>query len=368
MKLQYFYASNTSQGFISHFESLYEKTPEMKMYILKGGPGTGKSSLMKKVASIAENFYEDVILVPCSSDPDSLDAVIIPDKKICIADGTSPHILEPKFPGVVEEIINLGECWDGKKLNANGNEIIKLTKLNSHYHRKCMQFLAAAATLKKDSFRLSKKHLDAKKIRRFATRFASKNFDTPSGKIGREEKRFLSAVTPKGLVFCSETVENLCDKITVIKDDTGASAAAILQELRCYALGCGHDIITSYCPVFPDILEHIIIPDLHLAILTSNSFHNLKFEKQKTVHSRRFICDSSDISNRSSFNLKAERELIDSAIEQMQKAKANHDELEGFYIHAMNFDLLNSKTAELLSGIESLFNVSDDVLNILNTD
>jgi len=368
MKLQYFYASNTSQGFISCFDSLYEKTPEMKMYILKGGPGTGKSSLMKKVVSVAERFDEDVILVPCSSDPDSLDAVIIPNKKICIADGTSPHILEPKFPGVVEEIINLGDCWDSKKLKANGREIIKLTKSNSHYHRKCMQFLAAAATLKKDNLRLSKKHLDVKKIRRFATRFASKNFDTPSGKIGREEKRFLSAVTPKGLIFCSETIEKLCNKITVIKDDTGASAAAILQELRCYALGCGHNIITSYCPVFPDILEHIIIPELRLAVLTSNSFHNLKFEKQKTVHSRRFICDSSDISNRTSFNLKAEKELLDSAIEQMQKAKANHDELEGFYIHAMNFDLLNSKTSELLSGIESLFNVGDDVLDVLDTD
>ena len=160
MKLQYFYASNTSQGFISCFDSLYEKTPEMKMYILKGGPGTGKSSLMKKFVSVAERFDEDVILVPCSSDPDSLDAVIIPNKKICIADGTSPHILEPKFPGVVEEIINLGDCWDSKKLKANGREIIKLTKSNSHYHRKCMQFLAAAATLKKDNLRLSKKHLD----------------------------------------------------------------------------------------------------------------------------------------------------------------------------------------------------------------
>jgi len=368
MKLKYFYGSNTSQGFISYFENLYEKTPEMKMYILKGGPGTGKSSLMKKVAGMADNFYEDVILAPCSSDPDSLDAVIIPSQKICIADGTSPHILEPKFPGVVEEIINLGECWDGGKLKANGNEIIKLTKQNSAYHRKCMQFLAAAASVKKDNLRLAKKHLDAKKIRRFATRFASKNFDSPSGKIGKETRLFLSAVTPKGLVFFDETVENLCDRITVIKDDIGASAAAVLQELRCYALGCGHDIITSYCPVYPEILEHLIIPELHLAVVTSNSFHNIKFTNQKTVHSRRFISDACDIANRTAFNLKAEKELLDSAIEQMQKAKANHDELEGFYIQAMNFDLLNSRTSDLLSGIESLFDVGDDVLDILDTD
>ena len=368
MKLRYFYGSNTSQGFISCFDNLYEKTPEMKMYILKGGPGTGKSSLMKKVADIADKFYEDLILAPCSSDPDSLDAVIIRSKKICIADGTSPHVLEPKFPGVVEEIINLGECWDGEKLKANGNEIIKLTRQNSAYHRKCMQFLAAAASVKKDNLHLAKKYLDIKKIRRFSTRFASKHFDSPSGKIGKENKRFLSAVTPKGLVFFDETIDELCDHITVIKDDIGASAAAVLQELRCYALGCGHDIVTSYCPVFPEILEHIIIPELRLAVITSNSFHNVKFEHQKTVNSRRFISDTCDIANRTAFNLKAEKELLESAIEQMQKAKANHDELEGFYIQAMNFDLLNSKTSELLSGIESLFNVGNDVLNVLDTD
>ena len=54
--------------------------------------------------------------VLCSSDPDSLDGVIFPQIRACIADGTSPHVIEPRFPGAVEELVNLGDYWDEEQL------------------------------------------------------------------------------------------------------------------------------------------------------------------------------------------------------------------------------------------------------------
>lgn len=38
-------------------------------------------------------------LIPCASDPDSLDAIIDYDGRLAMADGTAPHVIEAKFPG-----------------------------------------------------------------------------------------------------------------------------------------------------------------------------------------------------------------------------------------------------------------------------
>ena len=69
---------------------------EYYTYILKGGPGTGKSRMMKK---IADRFAkdEDVTCFYCSADPDSLDAVMMHTSKVLVVDGTPPHVSEPRL-------------------------------------------------------------------------------------------------------------------------------------------------------------------------------------------------------------------------------------------------------------------------------
>ena len=67
----------------------------------------GKSTLMKKIAGQFEDT-EDVTVFYCSSDPDSLDAVVLHSSKVVIVDGTARHVFDPKYPGIGETIINLG--------------------------------------------------------------------------------------------------------------------------------------------------------------------------------------------------------------------------------------------------------------------
>ena len=65
----------------------------------------------------------DVEYFHCSSDPNSLDGIIINDLKIALIDGTAPHTLEPKYAGAVEMIINIGDFFDEKRLILQKNEI-----------------------------------------------------------------------------------------------------------------------------------------------------------------------------------------------------------------------------------------------------
>jgi nucleoside-triphosphatase THEP1 len=88
-KRSYFASANGSQGFVSLFD--YVLKDAERVYIIKGGPGCGKSTFMKKVgeALLEDGFSVDFVY--CSSDKDSLDAIVVNDIKFVIVDGTAPH-------------------------------------------------------------------------------------------------------------------------------------------------------------------------------------------------------------------------------------------------------------------------------------
>ena len=119
----FFMATNTPDGFYSLFKELYDPYSDWKMYIIKGGPGTGKSTIIKAVAAQAELKGLFTEIIHCSSDPQSLDAVIIPEIKVAVADGTSPHIINPVFPGVCEHTVDLSCCWNSDLLKNDSSKI-----------------------------------------------------------------------------------------------------------------------------------------------------------------------------------------------------------------------------------------------------
>ena len=114
--VHFFLGANSPGGFYSLYDQLIDREQAEELYILKGGPGCGKSSLMRKVGSAMEERGLAVEYIDCSGDPDSLDAVVIPALKTAVVDGTAPHVVEPKYPGLVESYVNLGNCYDREGL------------------------------------------------------------------------------------------------------------------------------------------------------------------------------------------------------------------------------------------------------------
>lgn len=95
LNLQYFLGANSPGGFYSLYHELLPTKQAKAIYILKGGAGCGKSSLMRRVARHAEAVGLDTVSILCSGDPDSLDALILPQRGIAIVDGTAPHGTAP---------------------------------------------------------------------------------------------------------------------------------------------------------------------------------------------------------------------------------------------------------------------------------
>lgn len=132
-----------------------------KRLFIKGYPGTGKSSMMKKFANEALNRGFDVQLVWCGLDSNSIDMVILPELKFCIFDSTEPHVYFPDENRPGDEIFDIAKhCHPSEEEENNITEIvakykaamaeaIHYAKLYADEERKVREAIDAALNLDK---------------------------------------------------------------------------------------------------------------------------------------------------------------------------------------------------------------------------
>lgn len=350
----FFLGANTPEGFLSLFSELYFPEDGWRLYILKGGPGTGKSSVMKKTAAAAEKRGAYCERIYCSSDPASLDAVILPGLRVSVADGTPPHVIEPRFPGVSEKFVDLGAYRDDGRLAADRDAVIAATLENSLEHKKCVGFLKAAETAVADSRYLIGESTDALRLKQFAVRLADSLLPTGASRPGVRRRRFLNAPTPAGMTVFYETAASLCEKKVVLDDAYGVCAPVILRILSDRAVKAGLTVTECPCALRGGrTLSHLLIPELSLGIFTDDAHTDFGGDADKTVRCARFTAPGvfRDHKNRLAFNAKAYGEFTAEAVKKLAAAKAVHDELEKYYIAAMDFDGVRERTDRLIEEI-----------------
>lgn len=92
-----FFGAATAFGSVDHIPSVTAGL--RKRYFVKGRPGTGKSTLLKRVAAAAKERGFAVELYRCSLDPNSADMVVVRELGFCIFDSTAPHEYFPDREG-----------------------------------------------------------------------------------------------------------------------------------------------------------------------------------------------------------------------------------------------------------------------------
>jgi len=125
---RYFLGANSAEGFFSCYDSFCSPEKGNFLWVIKGGPGCGKSSFMKKIGAAAEQLGMDVEYVQCSGDPDSVDGVYLPALKLGYVDGTAPHIQDVAYPAVRGAYLDLGQFYDRDLLQKRAEDIIRCTK------------------------------------------------------------------------------------------------------------------------------------------------------------------------------------------------------------------------------------------------
>ena len=338
---KFFLGANSAEGFVSYFGDCYIPG-EWHAYIIKGGPGSGKSSFMKYIAKKAEDRGYTVTLCPCSSDPNSLDGVIIEEIKTAVLDGTAPHVVEPKLPGGCENIINLGEFWNSEKLFSSAADIAAAAAQNSKLHKTASAYICAAGELMLDDLKLSRLCTDRAAALKFAKKLADGYIPERNGGVAEEFVRFIGGTTPEGIVAYSKTVTEFYKNIIVIEDKFGGASGEIMKYIRATAKQKGYGVITLRNPFLPsELIDHVLLPELSLAFVTESEYIKFNTEARR-IHARRFT-DTRMLKYyraRMLFNRRVSRELLLGAVSTLSRAKAAHDKLEKYYIDSMNFSAL----------------------------
>lgn len=342
--VSFFFGANNRREYVSLFSEAYNPKADGKHYILKGGPGTGKSTLMKKIAGELERKGYFVERGYCSADPLSLDVVIAPEINFSMLDGTSPHTFDATYPGVTEYIVNLGEAWDKKYLKEYKTAIINLTDENKKMHKKAANFMTVASHLQLENMKHCDKITDRSKLQNYAKRLCNREIPARKGvEKGKIQKRFLSGVTPDGIVVQYDTIVALSERLITIEDNYSVCAPFIMNYATEYAVENGYDVYACYCPLFPTAkIEHVIIPELKLCFFTETSAHKTLISEEKIVHSTRFLNKEgfAEIKQTLSFNKSVQEEMLSEAVRKISVAKGIHDRLEDYYIRATDFSVI----------------------------
>ncbi|GBF12415.1 PRK06851 family protein [Tepidibacillus sp. HK-1] len=352
----YYAGGNTSVGFYSLYDEALKGLD--RLYIFKGGPGTGKSSFMRTIGMTMADKGYNIQFLHCSSDNNSLDGVIIPELKLGFVDGTAPHIVDPKFPGVIDEIINLGEFWDDKKLKENGKEIIKLTQdISANFKRAYEQFAEAKSIHDEwEEIYLAEMNFDKANevtetlIEKIFTREITKEENPTTKRI------FFGAATPQGAVNFIDNITEDKEKRYIVKGRPGSGKSTMMKKIGKRAEELGLSVEYFPCGFDPNSLDMVIIPTLSVAVLDGTAPHvidatrdndeivdmfalcinpNVEVEKEKELH---------NIESRYKIKMTIGTNYI-------KEAKRLHDLLERYYVAAMDFERINAKREEILDEV-----------------
>ncbi|MBO8159288.1 PRK06851 family protein [Thermosyntropha sp.] len=357
-----FPGGNTCHGFYSFYE--YMTVPEIqRKFILKGGPGVGKSTFMKK---IGEDFAQKGFAVEyhwCSSDNNSLDGVVLGDHQFCFLDGTAPHIVDPKFPGAVDEIINLGHFWDRNKIAANRDKIERLTHDISLCFKRAYIRLKEAKIAYEEWSSYFEEAADFSAVKRNIKGLSEDFLSNIKETKDKQRHLFPGAITPEGLVTKIDSIISEETSIFAVKGSPGSGISQLftfiteLLELNEIKAEIYHN------PFDPKEIDLILLPESNRALINISS----------TIFDYVSLLPNNKYKRLLDFDQFAKKALIDSytkliysaqervdtgikeAIKFIKTAKKYHDELESFYIPAMNFEaieeLRQTTLEELLNSI-----------------
>ena len=317
MDQTFFLAANSGQGFYS----LYDGFPGASafLHIIKGGPGTGKSGFMKRIRRAVQERGLDTESIPCSGDPESLDGLLVPALGQAWVDGTAPHIREPGLFGTDSDYVNLGQFC---RLPLGEQDRAKAQALNREYkalYKTAYEHLAAAAAMEKAE-ELHDAAVSQEEVQRVRA-----ILDALPDREGEcvKERRFLSAISCRGMLRMNKTVNLLCKQIYYLRGHAVLEQAAVMAERK------AERMILCPRPLRPEQLEAVLLPEQGIALMRAPAA--VRVPQGEHTQSDRALAR---------------------AMDELHEAKTLHDKLEAVYRPYMDFDALTKYTDAY---IEKLF-------------
>lgn len=347
----------TYQGFYSFYNYMIE--PDARhIFVIKGGPGVGKSTFMKKIGqSMLEAGY-NLEYHCCSSDNSSIDGLVIPELNIALLDGTAPHVVDPKNPGAVDEIINLGEYWNEYQMLQLKDDIINCNRqVNRFFQAAYFSLKDAKNALDEWEFYIQP-HQDWPKINQMYLKVEKelfKNSPKNNGK-GKERHLFAWAHTPQGKCQFIDTLLDGIQTLYTLQGQPGTGKSSFLSKIAARAQLMNLNVEFYHNTLEPEKLDMIILQELEVALVITASPYDYLPEfsgNQISLDFDKSLDQSSLIHSQNELDSCRERvdHSLERALSNSQSAKRVHDLMETYYIPAMDFKAIEQKRLETLQRI-----------------
>lgn len=343
-----FPGGNTSSGFFSYHDNIIDKDRNM-LYILKGMPGGGKSSLMKELGDNAVKLGLNVEFHHCPSDPNSIDGIVINELKIGIVDGTAPHIIDPVYPGLIDKIIDLGQFIESDGLKLYKSEQFDAKQRNKDSYRRAFNFLKSSKFIYDEIEANNTANVDFKSINKLTRNAIERIFSSESvnNNISGFEVRhlFSSAYTPEGLVdYTSTIIDGVKDRY-YLNGDIGTGKTTFLNRIAEQARIRNFHIEIYHNPLVPIKIDSLYIKELNTIISSTKETKNYIYT---TIDLDEYF-DGEGI-NIDDYQLM--NSLIEKGIAALSGAKENHGILESIYKKCINYKGVNEVKRKLWEEIQ----------------
>ncbi|MBO5883210.1 MAG: hypothetical protein J6Q78_02245 [Clostridia bacterium] len=340
-----FAAANSGYGFRSFYEQIFNDSGIKKRYIIKGGPGTGKSSFMKTIGKKQEECGRTVEYYLCSSDPDSVDGIVI-DGKIAMMDGTAPHTVDTEIAGARDEMIDLLRCCDTTSLEGRVEEIKALSKKKSLCYKRAYGYLSMMLRGSEMREGIVLSSLLSDKIKCAAENTVLR---FPQGEGFFQKVALRSSFGMKGRVIL-DLYEKRAKRIYVV-NDSYSLGYKYLEAVVNAAKKKKQPITVSYSYLDPNRLDAVLFDNTgDCFIVLDASDEKIPYGIYKTVNTKRFL-NISELNTEKKHEYKAmlriETEISSLAEKNLLRAGEYHFALEKIYVPCMNFEMLMTEADKI---------------------
>lgn len=356
--LHYFAAGNTARGFHSLYES--NLADLKKLFILNGGPGTGKSTLMSNIGQHFASQGYSMEYIHSAANHELLEGMIIQELAVGIIAESGLQANDLKVLGGVEQYINLGETRSMEVLIQKKETIDALSNKISQSYQLAYETFAEALSIHDEWEAIYIDNMDFEQANALTDEIIGDLFANQFNQtISNVRHRFLGAATPKGAI---DFVPNLTNDVMnryFIKGRPGSGKSTMLKKIAMQAEERGFDVEIYHCGFDPHSLDMVIVRELGFAIFDSTAPHEYfpSREGDKVIDVyERCISPSTD----EDYSLDIEnvaqryRAKMNGATAHLALGKSLADELEKIYRDSVDIDKMKMFEQNIIADIEKL--------------